>query len=290
MARNALVLLVTAFAAHGVLAGHADWEPRLYGRTSLVISDVPVVAFENATAYTLEKRWVGVHSGSGDADTRLWPGKTIKYCFDNDDAKSRLFEDLKDGVERWYASGLPEDFKFVEVGATACTSDRNNVLLIKYSAPGTGPGQSVMATSPALPPLSGIGQGPTMTLTDDETMGMLDKVANYAHELGHAWGLHHEHQNPFYWEQAYGHQNGHLFGANNFNCANLKDYATAQQKITDRINNYPGGLGGVLFERHYQEVCQVRAVARQYQFSATDYLPFPLADLNLGDTTGNDID
>lgn len=38
-----------------------------------------------------------------------------------------------------------------------------------------------------------------MNLSDRTDVGMLDVVANDAHELGHAWGLLHEHQNPAFW-------------------------------------------------------------------------------------------
>lgn len=147
-----------------------------------------------------------------------------------------------------------------------------------------------MATSVGKIP-AGIGAaGPTMILTDDETMGMLDKVANYAHELGHAWGLHHEHQNPYFWESAYGNQNGDIFGASNFNCQNLKDYATVQAKVQAKIDADPSGLGEVLYGKDFQLVCTSRAKAKDYKFSAYDYLPIPLGELLVPDSSTTNVD
>lgn len=147
-----------------------------------------------------------------------------------------------------------------------------------------------MATSPGKIP-AGLGvAGPTMTLTDDETMGMLDKVANYAHELGHAWGLHHEHQNPFFWERAYGSQDGSIFGSNNFNCQNLKDYAAVQAKIQAKIDDDPSGLGSVLYGGDFKLVCTSRAKAKSYQFSAWDYLPIPLSEVLVPSSSTTEVD
>jgi hypothetical protein len=274
------------------------WEPKLNSAASLdlaVRSILDASISDNATdaknEHHLWKRYVTVAAGTGNADIQLWPAKTIKYCFENSNARSILFDDLMDAVQRWYASGLPEDqFKYQEVSASECTSNRANVLLIKYSAPGTGPGQSSMATTPAKVPRGPGVDGPTMVLTDDDTMGHLDKVANYAHELGHAWGLYHEHQNPYFWESAYGNEDGSRFGATNFNCQNLKDYADVQRKIQEKIDNYPNGLGEVVYGSHFHDVCVKRSVAKEYKFSAYDYLPFPLSECVPGTTSENEID
>lgn len=272
------LLVAASLAAEGVLAGHGMFEPKLdfQRHVSLGLSDSPLnlhtLLAENATASSgkLSKRWLGIKTGSGSADTQLWPNKKIRYCYESAATRDILDNDLKEAMQRWYDSGLSADFKTEMVSDAVCKDDRVNVLYISYST------KSSMSTTPGKPPASYALEGPQMTLTDDETMGMLDKVANYAHELGHAWGLLHEHQNPRFWETAYGNQDGSTFGSTNWNCNNLKDYDTVQAKIQKNIEDNP--LNEVTYLKDKTAVCTSRQKAKQYAFSAYDYLPFPLSE------------
>lgn len=303
MAASPSLLLAVLAASTGALAGHGLFEPKITGQprssqlgvSTLGASDsIPLTDSITANA-TIHKRWLGFKAGSGNADDKLWPGRKLRYCWESQATKDILNDDLIEAASRWSNSGLSDSgFTYQDVGivgsASACTSDRTNVLLIEYSAPGPGEGQSRMATSVGKIP-AGVGtDGPTMILTDDDTMGMLDRVANYAHELGHAWGLHHEHQNPFFWERAYGNQDGNIFGANNFNCQNLKDYDKVQAKIQAKIDADPTGLGSVLYGNDFQLVCTSRAKAKDYKFSAYDYLPIPYSELLVPSSSTEDVD
>lgn len=232
------LLLALSLCVHG---GHWSWEPS--GRP---------IGRENET-FTLEKR--GLTFEPRPTGARVWPDATIKYCFENDVAKQRLLYDLEAARDLWYASGLPEEkFKLVEVSQAECQSNRANVLLISYNSQGT------LATTPGLQPLDATNpnsRGPTMRLSDSTSVGMLEVIPNYAHEMGHAWGLLHEHQNPYFWTQPYVGNFAQIF---DFNCQNLKDYAEVFGRNTDPTDQ--------------RELCTDREFASNRKFSASEYLPY----------------
>lgn len=104
----------------------------------------------------------------------------------------------------WRDKGLDDDqgwFKWdVQDDRTYC-SDRENrgeFLLVMYA----GVGVEDMATTPGTGSQLDPGNtqtsfenlGPRMRLSEPLTMGHRSVVTNYAHEMGHAWGFHHEHQ------------------------------------------------------------------------------------------------
>jgi hypothetical protein len=104
--------------------------------------------------------------------------------------------------------------------------------------------------------------GSTMTVDPAATYGTFDAVANIAHEIGHAFGMLHEHQRPFAWSsQTF--MNGGT--ANNgaqlleFQCTNLKDYATFAAKND-------------LFRM--DTLCAFEPSASAENFSASQILPF----------------
>ncbi|KAL7622474.1 hypothetical protein AAE478_007980 [Parahypoxylon ruwenzoriense] len=221
------------------------------------------------------KRATPIQDGPGNADTHLWPGAVIRYCFASEDIKEKLFDDLMAARNLWYQQGLDERvFRFDEVSDTECRDNRANVLLISYSPVS----ESNLATTPGIPPVRPGFDGPIMVLTDNPNIGLLDVPANYAHELGHAWGLIHEHQNPYYWEQGNypagkAEAGKAVFGSMNFNCQNLMDYETAMSAVESRIRNQVDGQGESVYGADRQAICTSAAVARDYNFSAANYLP-----------------
>lgn len=232
------LLLALSLCVHG---GHWSWEPS--GRP---------IGRENGT-FTLEERALTFQPHSDGA--RVWPDATIKYCFVNDAAKQRLLYDLEAARDLWYASGLPEEkFKLVEVSQAECQSNRANVLLISYNNQGT------LGTTAGLQPLDATNpnpRGPTMRLSDSTSVGMLEVIPNYAHEMGHAWGLLHEHQNPAFWMPPYVSGQAQIF---DFNCQNLRDHVDAFGRNTDPADQ--------------TKLCRDRKFAFDRRFSASEYLPY----------------
>ncbi|KAK0612210.1 hypothetical protein B0T14DRAFT_531802 [Immersiella caudata] len=257
MAPLTLVLsLLFAFLLHGqqVLAGSAIWQPALAPRNR----------------HSLNRRYFYARKGTGFGVTQPWPNRLIRYCFNTNTetqaAKAMLKKNLKDARKIWIAKGLNSNFRIEEAHGDTCVNDRDDVLMISYT--GNGPNAG-MASSVGF-----TGRGPAMHLTDRE-MGMLDVVANFAHELGHAWGLFHEHQNPNFWANVVGAEGGEVFGPGNpggWNCDNLIDYARTAAGgglVVQTGQNNLGNTRGTTIE----EMCSNFRLAAGAQFSASDYLP-----------------
>ncbi|KAL8930238.1 MAG: hypothetical protein Q9208_000855 [Pyrenodesmia sp. 3 TL-2023] len=252
-ARWALSILAFVSFVH---AGHSSWEP-----------STRLNAAEEGVAPILDKRYFIIEVTEKQ---RTWPNAEIKYCFQDAATKARLLSDLQMAKEKWYAAGLPHRFKYTEVSQTELNNNRARVLLITYN------NQNRLASTNgmrALDPADPGYRGPTMTLSDQEDMGMLDKAANYAHELGHAWGLLHEHQNPAWWGPPYATSG---FGEFTFNCQNLADYNDAAARLS------PEDLA---------EACQDRNAAAAAKFSgATEYLPIRFGGQGESIGFGGDVD
>ncbi|KAK6063920.1 hypothetical protein SCUP234_09199 [Seiridium cupressi] len=281
------VILLLVIAARGVLAGHGMFEPKIGAARSAIFSNGAALDTSITTNGTIDpfakrgqgKRWVVVDdsTSSSSGGISLWPDKTIKYCYEDVTARGKLYDLVLEAMRVWYSAGLDNSFKMVEVSDSDCTNKRSSVLLISYDPPKAEGGKGTLSTTPAMPN----GQPPSCVLSDDATIGMKSAVSNIAHELGHAWGMYHEHQNPYFWPTSYKGKGGTTFSAINWVCENLVDYEDTITKINDAIAGYPSGadLGEIVWGGNRDDICRKRDIAAQWGFSAQDYLPLTSTDV-----------
>lgn len=262
MARLTLVFSLLFFLLSGnVLAGSSIFQPALRARNQ---------------TNTLGRRYFHATKDRRIGTRVPWPNKRIRYCFSPDELtqanKRRIKAHLKDAHKLWISKGLSDTFHIEEVNDSVCTNDRNNVLMVTYTGNSATSGMGTYVGFPDESVKMLPDTGPGMRLTDRTNMGMLDVVANYAHELGHAWGLFHEHQNPAFWSGVLGSDAGEVFGPEmpgGWNCHNLIDY---QEKVVGVLVVQGAGRTQHIGR---ERLCQSQNLASQARFSAHDYLPTP---------------
>ncbi|KAH6684918.1 hypothetical protein F5X68DRAFT_171356 [Plectosphaerella plurivora] len=257
----------------GVLGGSRLWEAKAPNRRAGVVPaynphDAPETL--NATV-PLARRAMSIKNSPGAVGARrIWPNKKMKYCFDDrDDTIVELFELAK---ATWQAL-TEHGFSYEEVSGSACTgNNRKEVLMVHFNNNGR------LASTMGIPPNDPRAEGPTMHLSNRAGIGQNDIKANVGHELGHAWGLHHEHQNRDWWKTSTEHTGDPFWGAmrsndphfqtNKFFCENLSDYATALAKAQAAARENPSTHGS-----DPEIMCKSMAVASDYDFSAMEWLP-----------------
>ncbi|KAK4207646.1 hypothetical protein QBC37DRAFT_379886 [Rhypophila decipiens] len=199
---------------------------------------------------------------------RKWENHVVRYCFATEESRTVLQDTLHEAVTIWQNALDSEDWRWELVpGAhpgAACTNhpDRASILVI-HLANRLSSSVGIPALNQARPDY----QGPRMLLTTAETMGSLNRVANIAHEVGHVWGLLHEHQNPWYWARSETHWAPFtIHKPGSFNCENLADYEAGMQRARAAGINPP------------EKICQDQRDAARAEFTASDYLPYPLGE------------
>ncbi|KAK4154118.1 hypothetical protein C8A00DRAFT_14756 [Chaetomidium leptoderma] len=286
------LLLVTT----GVYAGNRAWEPPIhYAKAAIAARDLSGVnnIYFNGTNvssdyHAHQKRFFGISSPATTGSyPHLWPSGNIDACFEDrthqhDGATKHtrdiLYDNLITARQLWRQNGLDDGdghFRFnilPEDDAGCERSQRSTHLLIMYA----GENVRKMSTSVGVDQPRGSPEnngpdsdlGPTMILTDILDIGMGNVVANYAHEMGHAWGLHHEHQNPKWWsETVTGVERAKFFfDETNFICENLADFDAQMVPYANEPDYVRRG--------HRNEICRDRDKASRSKFAGGfNYIP-----------------
>jgi len=118
-------------------------------------------------------------------------------------------------------------------------------------------------------------EGPTLELDQGMTVAGLQPESIFAHEIGHVWGLFHEHQNPAFWPKRYQQQyqfDGKVFGEElgSFNCKAINGYADAEARARAAANPAKGSA-----DAEAASICVEFWQAVEYKFAGYDFLPRP---------------
>ncbi|KAI4609219.1 uncharacterized protein J4E87_011073 [Alternaria ethzedia] len=280
------ILIFLLASADGVLGGSRFWEAKAPNKRTNPRPDYSAIETLNATS-SLSKRAFSIESRPGQAGLpRIWPKKTIRYCFENSQGHDKLEGLFKSAIELW-AQLNRHGFKYEPVSDAECESEekRDSVLHIHYNDYGrfsTTLGIPVVDAQEIVDNPGTAIRGPTMHLSDKEGVGQESTEANIAHELGHAWGLAHEHQNPHHWEQSdmLGpswniplHNDKVYFETSDFNCGNLEDHYKIHKSVQVLIDTETDEEERTVLQDEYNNLCVRRVVANKYGFSAADWLP-----------------
>ncbi|KAI4703612.1 hypothetical protein J4E89_010033 [Alternaria sp. Ai002NY15] len=283
---STLITITLLFKTEPVLGGSRFWESKAPNQRTNLTPYYEDLLTLNSTS-RLVKRAMSIQNLPNDNSAkRIWPNKKLKYCFA--ETPSPLFRGAWDLARTSWPGLERHGFTYERVGDDTCPpgTDRGSVLRIHYNNVG------VLKSTYGIPVVDASADendpnavlGPYTNLSDSTTVGMGDIVANMAHEIGHIWGLYHEHQIPFYWEvsgdnmlDGWNFQSGDAdtvkrFETKHFACSSLSDYDKVQLKF-DKLIEKAGDdeKKDLIFDR--QRLCISRVVANQYGFSALDWLP-----------------
>ncbi|KAF5549993.1 zinc-dependent metalloprotease [Fusarium mexicanum] len=257
-------LLVIASLASYVQAGNPLWE----------ISPATSMASHGSAS----KRAVSIVPSDDphdNAGVRRWPKKTLTYAFSTADAEKKLGRILEEAKKLWNQLSV-EGFQYEKLELKKCQGRRSECMIIYYNNDGK------LLTSVGLQPLDDTFDGPYMHLSDKNDVGNLNPVVNVAHELGHAWGLWHEHQARKWWGQSGidefwgGTLNGETFMTADYHPERLKDYESALEKLAEAK-----GLKSPeeLTQEQIDFLIRDQETAKNYGFTAVEWMPLKPAGM-----------
>ncbi|KAL5888471.1 hypothetical protein ACKVWC_003735 [Pyricularia oryzae] len=286
------IFLAVLAGVHPVQGGSAAWQPQLghlAKRDVVIQADPSGHAVKDALVrrhLAVKKRYLTIDPNLGDASP--WPDKTINYCYESKAARKNLHKDFVEASKMWKTAGLAAGvYKYKEVASpgSPCTghADRAKILVVRITPgdpPEEGEDTPEEGENPAgwatlgIEPLNADSsyKGPEMYInTDLRYKGSGESrsrfVGTVAHELGHVWGLYHEHQNPLFWELPYSSSDGKVFGKNWF-CQKVRGY----QRSVDLIKSkFPNDAAEV--QHQTENMCRWASFAKDYKFPGADYLP-----------------
>ncbi|KAK3315955.1 hypothetical protein B0H66DRAFT_560033 [Apodospora peruviana] len=266
----------------------------------------------------LHKRWTAIVPGDGtgtapvqsNGNGKLWPQGYIRACIDpaiGPLGRADAMQAIHSGMEAWYTAGLHRSAFKVEVfDAARCasagvTGPKKDYLWVKWA--GMTPTGGWVAPSCSL---GNLNTGSIMSFQNAQYFTVhtapgstaLARSTNFAlthaHELGHLFGLVHEHQNPTAWPRF----SGGLDAGNgilSFFCENLSDYDACLQERTTYFASLPADparlspqdyLENILCAEYLDsvtEMCQGGAPAGgvydptrgDHFLNSRDWLPYP---------------
>ena len=333
-------LVAILLAATGVEAGSRLWQPPITHAKAAVAAGIAVrdlsgvnnIYFNgtnvSSTQHGHQKRYFGLSTPSGSSDyPRLWPNGNIDACFDTAththkgvngvSTRDILYDNLIAARELWRQAGLDDkggnfQFNILPDNDPGCARAlRSTHLLIIYAGENVRKMTSTVGVILPLGEPGGTGDslylGPSMTLTDILDIGMMNVVANYAHEMGvsnlpsacvrrphglilqpqHVWGMHHEHQNPKWWTNPFvdTQRDKIYFSEDNFHCENLVDFAEHMAGYSQT------GPQAWMYTNERNSLCRKQAYAQRSKFAGgLNYLPMDSEDMIDGDKSEPDWD
>ncbi|KAF2007437.1 hypothetical protein P154DRAFT_517162 [Amniculicola lignicola CBS 123094] len=293
---STFVISLLLASPEGVLGGSRLWEAKAPNKRTNPSPQYPAIETLNTTSPFVKRAMSIANRPSDVTAPRLWPNKKMRYCFERTGLSNQqltilrgLFEMAK---EKWAMLG-DHGFSYEEVNNDICTRDRTTVLRVTYSAQGRlmsslGIPRVDQAANEANPEQAF--PGPIMFLSDMAGIGQNDINANVGHELGHAWGLAHEHQITKYWQKSPGDfdarwpsfvQGGEKhFATEGFHCDKLSDYQAAHDRVLAKIaaarekdDTASRKLAGEL-QTDLDRLCFSQLAAAKHGFSAGEWLPY----------------